>query len=187
MTQSGFGWRSAIQTRVRSLGKKINWKNLLSAIEDETRLIRANYFTTIRSQQANDKFYRMLSFLEFNGYTIHSKDVRDSMDGAGNIRVRGTMVGELTATMINSAYAGTDHIILFSGDGELCAAVQACKEQDARVTIVSTPDVASEDLVRLADNFISIETFPSSILADEELDMRPPEVIEIKPRRKLAS
>ncbi len=161
----------------RSLGKKLNWRNLLTALEKETRLIRANYYTTVRAHQGNDKFWRMINFIDASGYTVETKEVRDLMDNnTGNIRTRGTMIGEMTADMVETAMNGTDHIILFSGDGELSAAIKKCKQHDARVTVISTENVAAEDIQFLADNFISLEDFPEDILMDENSEYdRPPQ------------
>ncbi len=151
---------------LRSIGRKLDWKAFLDYFETETRLIRMNYITAIRSQQANDTFNRVLKFLDSNGYTMVTKPVRDHIDDAGNIRVRGTMTGEMTVAMTRAARNGTDHIFLFSGDSELCAAVQECKEEGARVTVVSTQNVISEDLFVLADDFIAIENLPKELFMD---------------------
>lgn len=150
---------------LKAVRKKIDYKEFMRALKTETRLIRANWFTTIR-ENADNQFHDMLDWLEDLGYSLETKDVRDSIDDSGFVRVRKTMIGEMTASMVLAARR-TDHIILMSGDGELQAAVNACKIQDARVTVVSHESVLSEDLRQACDEFYPILNLPSNILRAE--------------------
>jgi uncharacterized LabA/DUF88 family protein len=159
---------------LRAVDCKIDYKMFLDLVKAETRLIRAQYFTTIRPQQDNEKFYSVLDFLSNNGYQVETKEVRDSIDLHGHMRSKGTMVGEMTAAMINAADNGTDHIVLFSGDGELTAAVVACKQRDTRVTVVSSERqrVISDDLRRECDQFIDVEDLPRDIFMEQGQSFR---------------
>lgn len=151
---------------IRNLGRKVIWSELRSLLESETRLIRPNYFATYRPSQATESFFGMLNYIEKAGFTVTSKEVNEKMDEMGRISMRGTMVGEMTAAMVNSAHTSTDHIILFSGDSELYAAVSMCKSLDCRVTLVSTDEVTSRDMRQLADNYISLLDLPKSVLVE---------------------
>lgn len=146
---------------LKLIQRKLDYKRFMEALKQDTRLIRANYFTTIRDS-ANDQFFGVLDFLENTGYTIVTKEVRDHTDDSGYSRVRGTMVGEITAAMVSSAVR-TDHVILMSGDSELQAAVEACKRQDARVTVVSHDRVISDDLRRVCDDYFPITELPDHV------------------------
>lgn len=150
---------------LRAIDKKIDYKAFMDTIKTETRLVRAQYFTAVRPQQDNDRFWSVLDLLTFNGYTVSTKEVRDSIDGGGNIRSKGSIIPELSIAMLEAATETTDHIVLFSGDGELSAAVEACKRRGCRVTVVSSERtrVISEDLRRVCDNFCDIESLPSNI------------------------
>ncbi len=155
---------------LKSIRKKLDYKRFMDTLKEETRLIRVNYFTTIR-ENADDQFFGVLDFLEEIGYNVETKEIRDHMDESGFVRVRGTMIGEMTASMVLSANRA-DHIILFSGDGELQAAVNASKRQDARVTVVSHEDVLSDDLRRSCDDFYPIVDLPEDILVREDARFR---------------
>ena len=147
----------------RNLGRKVIWSKLLSFMQEETRLIRANYFTTYRVSRSDDRFHGMLNHIERVGFTMHTKELAE-IDHDGRIAFRGTMVGEMTAAMVNAAHTSTDHIFLMSGDGEMCAAVEMCKYLDCRVTVISTEDIAARELLRVADSFVSLSKFPQTIL-----------------------
>ena len=60
-----------------------------------------------------------------------------------------------------------DHIVLFSGDGDLRPLVEAIKRTGVRVSIVSTirsqPSMISDELRRTADNFIELDQLKAVI------------------------
>lgn len=151
---------------VRALSKKLDYRMFLNKMSTETRLIRSNYYTTVRDNHG-DQFFSVLDFLEYTGYNIVTKEIHDHVDDNGHIRVRGTMIGEMTADMVLAADR-TDHIILLSGDGELTAAVEACKKLDSRVTVVAYDKVLSEELRRACDAYVPLQNLPSDILLDPE-------------------
>ena len=66
---------------------------------------------------------------------------------------------EITVDMMNLT-SSLDHIVLFSGDGDLRRVVDAVKEKGVRVTVVSTvksqPPMISDELRRAADTFIDL-------------------------------
>ena len=54
-----------------------------------------------------------------------------------------------------------DHVVIFSGDGDLRRMVEAVQRRGRRVSIVSTirtsPPMAADELRRQADNFIELD------------------------------
>lgn len=152
---------------LRSLQKKMDYRNLVEVFKENCRLVHANYFTTIKDN-ADDRFYGVLDFLEVNGYTVVSKEVRQHTDDRGNVRFRGSMVGDITASMVATACDTRDHLVLFSGDGELVAGVEIAKQRGSRVTVVSDPSVISDELKRACDEFVLITDLPPHVLIGED-------------------
>jgi len=66
---------------------------------------------------------------------------------------------ELAVEMLAMA-EHADHLVLFSGNGDFRALVEAVQRRGRRVTVVSTtrtqPSLASDELRRQADNFVDI-------------------------------
>ncbi len=153
----------------RVLHRKMDYKAFMELLKEQTRLIRVQYFTTIRPEQDNDKFHGVLNFLEFNGYHVETKSVYNSIDASGHVRDKGSMVGEMTVAMLSASIENTDHIVLFSGNREMVAAVNACKARDTKVTVVSSEryQVIAEDLRRACDDYVDMEELPTDILIDE--------------------
>lgn len=151
---------------LRSLHKKMDYRNLVDEFKKNSRLVHANYYTTIK-ENADDRFHGVLDFLELNGYSIISKVVRQHTDDSGHVRVRGTMIGEITTDLITTAIDTQDHLILFSGDGELLAGIETAKARGSRVTVVSDMTVVSDEIRRICDEFIPISMLPPHVLRGE--------------------
>ncbi len=145
-----------------TLERKVDYRGLMSRLVTDCRLIRAQYFTTYR-ENFPESFHRMLDFIESNGYTVVTKEISDQMSEDGHVRSRGTMLVEMGVAMLEAAVTDTQHIVLFSGDGELTAAVEACKRHDARVTVISSKGILSGNLRRACDDFISLENLPNEV------------------------
>ena len=66
---------------------------------------------------------------------------------------------EIAVDMLEMAQT-VDHLVLFSGDGDFRALVEAVQRKGRRVTVVSTmksqPPMTSDDLRRQADNFVDL-------------------------------
>jgi uncharacterized LabA/DUF88 family protein len=61
----------------------------------------------------------------------------------------------------------TDHVVLFSGDGDFRRLVETMQRKGVRVTVVSTvksqPPMASDDLRRQADSFVDLSDLSNII------------------------
>lgn len=159
----------------RMLRRKVDWKVLMETLKAETRLVRAQYFTTIRPEQEQDKrFFSVLDFLDFNGYEIKTRHVRDSVDQHGHMREKGSMRVDMAVELMRAAFNNCDHLVLFSGDRELTAAVVAAKELGSRVTVVSNEShsVISEDLRRECDQFVDVLNLPEGIFIPEMAEFK---------------
>ena len=122
-------------------------------------LIRAYYYTTIMEDQEFSSIRPLVDWLDYNGFTMVTKPAREYTDREGRKRYRGDMDVEITVDVMEIA-ARADHIVLFSGDGDFKAVIEAVQRRGVRVTVVSTvktqPPMASDDLRRAADDFVDL-------------------------------
>ncbi len=88
-----------------------------------------------------------------------TKPLREYDDSRGRVRIKSNIHIDLAVDALEMA-DHVDHIILFSGDGDLRRLVEAIQRRGVRVTIVSTlkssPPMVSGELRRQADGFIEI-------------------------------
>jgi len=145
---------SNLYSTTKYLDYDIDYKRLLELFQNKGRLIRAYYYTAIVEDSDYSAVRPLIDFLDYNGYTIRSKPAKYQTDRDGNRRVKGNMDIEIAVDMMQHA-DNIDHMVLFSGDGDFSAAVQAVQDKGVRVSVVSTlkskPSMLADELRRHAD------------------------------------
>jgi uncharacterized LabA/DUF88 family protein len=144
----------------RALGFDIDYKKLLSLFQNKGRLIRAFYYTALVEEQEYSPIRPLIDWLDYNGYTMVTKPIKEFTDAQGRRKVKGSMDIELAIDMMEMADR-LDHVVLFSGDGDFRRLIEAVQRRGIRVTVVSTiraqPPMISDDLRRQADAFVELQ------------------------------
>jgi len=148
----------------RALGFDIDYKRLLTEFRSRGTLVRAFYYTVVIEDQESSPLRPLLDWLDYNGFTVVTKPAKEFDDGEGRRRFKRSMGVELAVNAMELAEQ-LDEIVLFSGDGDFRALVQAVQRLGVRVTVVSTtasqPPSIADELRRQADVFIDlIELLP---------------------------
>lgn len=156
----------------RDLEFDIDYKKLMTEFARRGRLARASYFTTILEDTKEYCPMRpLIDWLGFNGFALRTKPARVFYDESGNKRVKRSMLVEIAMEAMELA-DHVDHIVIFSGDGDLRAAVEAVQRKGVRVSICSSinsgSQTVSDDLRRQADNFIEMKDLQKAIQRDEK-------------------
>ncbi|WP_366145011.1 NYN domain-containing protein [Ponticaulis sp.] len=148
-----------LYSAAKTVGVEIDYRKLLEEFRKRGRLIRAYYYTALVENDDYSPIRPLVDWLQYNGFNVITKSAREFTDRDGRRRVKGDMDVEITVDMMNLANH-LDHIVLFSGDGDLTRVVQAVKNKGVRVSVVSTvktqPAMISDDLRRAADTFIDL-------------------------------
>ncbi len=148
-----------LYSAAKTVGVEIDYRKLLEEFRKRGRLIRAYYYTALVENDDYSPIRPLVDWLQYNGFNVITKSTREFTDRDGRRRVKGDMDVEITVDMMNLANH-LDHIVLFSGDGDLTRVVQAVKDKGVRVSVVSTvktqPAMISDDLRRAADTFIDL-------------------------------
>jgi uncharacterized LabA/DUF88 family protein len=150
----------------KKLGFDIDYRRLLGYFEKKGHFIRALYYTALAEDQEYSSIRPLIDWLDYNGYTMVTKPTKEFTDATGRRKVKGNMDIELAVDAMRLA-PSLDHIVLFTGDGDFRALVQALQEQGKRVTVVSTlqtqPPMIADELRRQADNFIEMASLENEI------------------------
>ncbi|MEM6650779.1 MAG: NYN domain-containing protein [Pseudomonadota bacterium] len=145
----------------RSLGFDIDYKRLLQRTQEETRLVRAYYYTAMQEDKEQDysPLRPLVDWLDYNGFHMVTKAAREYTDAQGRKRYRGSVDIELAVDMVQMADK-LDCIVLFTGNGDFKHAIAKVQEKSCRVVCISTmktqPPMASDDIRRQADLFIDL-------------------------------
>lgn len=144
----------------KSLDFDIDYKSLLNFFSAKGRMIKAYYFTALRENDDFSPLRPLLDWLDYNGFHIITKKAKTFTDRDGRTRIKGDMDIEIAVKMMELA-PHIDHMLLFSGDGDFKAAVEAVQRYGVRVTVVSSlttkPSLLADELRRQADDFIEID------------------------------
>ena len=143
----------------RSLGFDIDYKRLLDLFAKKGRMIRAFYYTTLIEDQEYSPIRPLIDWLDYNGYTMVTKPVKEYTDSQGRRKTKGSIDIDLTIDALEMA-SYVDHMLLFSGDGDFRRLIEAIQRRGVRTTVVSSikaqPPMVADELRRQADNFIDL-------------------------------
>ncbi|RIA55535.1 NYN domain-containing protein [Dichotomicrobium thermohalophilum] len=162
----------------RALGFDIDYKRLLALFRSKCYLVRALYYTALAEDQEYSSIRPLIDWLDYNGYTMVTKPIKEFTDPSGRRKIKGNMDIELTVDAMElSSYL--DHIVLFSGDGDFRSLVEALQQKGRRVSVVSTlatqPPMIADELRRQADQFIDLRELEKDICrVSNGRDRRPP-------------
>jgi uncharacterized LabA/DUF88 family protein len=150
----------------RALGFDVDYRKLLDVFGATGRLIRANYYTALVDDADFKPLKPLIDWLDYNGYTVVTKPAKEFTDYNGRRKIKTNMDVELAIDVMELA-PHLDHVVLFSGDGDLRRLVEAVQRKGVRVTIVSTfrssPPMVADELRRQADIFIDLAALGPSI------------------------
>ena len=152
---------SNFHSTTKLLNLEVDYLRLLSLFKEKGQLIRAYYYTALPDQSEISPLRKLTDFLDYNGYTIVSKQTKEFTDHVtGERRVKGNMDMELALDMLKMS-KHLDHIYLFSGDGDFCRLLSEVQDKGVRVTVVSSthtqPKLIADALRRKADSFLDLD------------------------------
>jgi uncharacterized LabA/DUF88 family protein len=150
----------------RALGFDIDYRLLLETFSGCGRLVRACYYTALLDDQEYSPIRPLVDWLDYNGYTVVTKPLKEFTDASGRRKIKGNMDIELAIDVMEMAER-LDHVVLFSGDGDFRRLVEAVQRKGVRVTVVSTirssPPMVADELRRQADVFVELDDLSGSI------------------------
>lgn len=143
----------------RALGFDIDYKRLLGALSADCRFVRAYYYTALLDEQEYSPIRPLVDWLDYNGYTMVTKPLKEFTQPTGRRKLKGNMDVEISVDVMEMSRR-VDHIVLISGDGDFRRLVEAMQRRGVRVTVISTirtqPPMIADELRRQADVFVDL-------------------------------
>lgn len=151
---------SNLYAAAKALGFDIDYKLLRQEFMRRGKMLRAFYYTALLENDEYSPIRPLVDWLNYNGFTMVTKQAKEYTDSQGRRKVKGNMDIELTVDAMELA-PRVDHIVLFSGDGDFRPLIESLQRQGVRVSVVSTirsqRPMISDELRRQADNFIELD------------------------------
>ncbi len=158
---------SNLYATARSLDMEIDYKNLRKYFAEKGHLVRAFYYTAILEDQEYSPLRPLIDWLDYNGFTLVTKPVKEFTDDQGRRKIKGNMDIEIAVDMMNIA-EGVDHVVLFSGDGDFRRLLEAIQRRGVRATVISSnstqPSMIADELRRQADQFVDLAKMDGDIV-----------------------
>jgi len=155
-----------LHATAKTLGFDIDYRRLLKEFQSRGTLLRAFYYTAIIEDQEYSSIRPLIDWLDYNGYTVVTKAMKEFVDANGRRKIKGSMDIELAVDAMQLA-DHIDQMVLFSGDGDFRPLVAAIQRRGVRVTVVSTissqPPMIADELRRQADVFIDVAELRAKI------------------------
>ncbi len=143
----------------KTLNLDIDYRKLKQRFASNTRLMRVYYYTAVMDDSEYSPVRPLVDWLDYNGYTLVTKAMREYTDPSGRKKYKGSMDIDLAVDAM-SISDKVDHIVIFSGDGDFTKLTDALQRKGVRVTVVSTiithPPMIADELRRQADAFIEL-------------------------------
>jgi uncharacterized LabA/DUF88 family protein len=153
----------------RQLGFDIDYRRLLKEFQSTGYLLRAFYYTVLVENEEYSSLRPLVDWLDYNGFRVVTKTVKEFTDSTGRRRFKGNMDMELAIDALELA-PRLDHMVLFSGDGDFTPLVVAMQSKGVKVTVVSTvttqPPMVADDLRRQCDEFLDLSSLMKKIGRD---------------------
>ena len=143
----------------KALGFDIDYKRLLHTLASDCRFVRAYYYTALLDEQEYSPIRPLVDWLDYNGYTMVTKPLKEFTQATGRRKYKGNMDVEITVDVMEMS-TQVDHVVLISGDGDFRRLVEAVQRRGVRVTVISTirtqPPMVADELRRQADFFLDL-------------------------------
>ena len=156
----------------RTLEFDIDYRKMLAEMKSWGRLLRVFYYTAIVEDDEYSSIRPLLDWLDYNGFTVVTKNAKSYTDDTGRRKIKGNMDIELAVDALEIA-PHIDRAVIFSGDGDFTRVVQALQRKGVRVAVVSTlstkPPMIADELRRQCDEFIDLTHLVDKIGRDPEV------------------
>jgi uncharacterized LabA/DUF88 family protein len=143
----------------KALGFDIDYKRLLRTLSADCRFLRAYYYTALLDEQEYSPIRPLVDWLDYNGYTMVTKPLKEFTQSTGRRKYKGNMDVEIAVDVMELT-PHVSHVVLISGDGDFRCLVAAVQRHGVRVTVVSTirtqPPMVADELRRQADFFLDL-------------------------------
>ncbi len=150
----------------KSLGFDIDYKSLRHIFRDHGQLVRIYYYTALLDDQEYSPVRPLVDWLDYNGYSLVTKPLKEYTNVAGRRKYKGNMDIEIAVDAMEMA-RHVDHILLCSGDGDFRRLIEAVQRQGVKVSILSTlqssPPMVADELRRQADHFVELHDLEPDI------------------------
>lgn len=153
---------SNMYTTAKELGFNFDYRKVLELFAGHQT--QAFYFTALPPKSEQSELRKMTDWLQYNGYTLITKQTKEWMQDDGSMKKKGNMDVEIAVHALRVCDY-VDHIALWSGDGDFVSVVEECKNRGVHVSVYSSlvANMVADELRRSANKFFELAEFKDKI------------------------
>jgi uncharacterized LabA/DUF88 family protein len=144
------------------LNVRFDFRSLRLAFAQRGRITTLKYYTCVDFQQEMNSLFKLLDWLDYNGYRVFKKPCRTTIGSDGQRVYHGSVSAEVATDMILLA-SKVDHIVLFGNNHDYVYPISEAKRLGVRVSLASTSEPSGfklkDELRRVADDTLDISEF----------------------------
>jgi uncharacterized LabA/DUF88 family protein len=138
--------------------RNVDYRRLLEVALRERRLAHATAYVVER--EGDSTAYGFFTKLSMLGYRVRRRKVRvHRLDDEGRTLMEGDWDMGIAADMVRSL-GHLDVLVLASGDADFVPILELAQERGVRVEVLAFRESAGQDLIDLADSFLSLGEVP---------------------------
>lgn len=144
----------------KALGFDVDYARLRNFLEKQCYLITANFYTALLENEYNNiPLHPLVTWLQYNGYNVVTKDARMYNQLQGTPRIKGNMDVEMAVDIMRVADK-LEQIILLTGDGDFRYLIEYLQKEGINIVVISTlktsPPFVADILRKQANEFIEL-------------------------------
>jgi uncharacterized LabA/DUF88 family protein len=141
----------------RKLGIQVEYRKLKDQLKAGFSLSGAFVYVSVDSTKPEQ--LRFLSYLNYIGYMVTSKELVKRADGSQKANLDVEIALDMTTKLVDSY----DTAVLVSGDGDLECAVEEVQRRGKQVVVVALRSMTSDALRRVANRYIDLADIQDKI------------------------
>jgi len=154
-------------TAAKNLGFDIDYSILWDMFNKKFDMVNMVYYTALVDDE-NDRtpLRPLVDWLCYNGYSVITKPAKVLYNESGQRRIKGNMDIEIAVDALAAANF-SNHIVLFSGDGDFVPLLVELQRRGVRVTVISSirtqPPMCADELRKQANFFIDLNDLKDTV------------------------
>lgn len=156
----------ALHSAAKSIDLMIDYDSLRKEFAARGKLVHAYFYAAIDEDAEYSAVRKLADFLDYNGFMVRTRALQRRVQEDGNVRIKASMAVQM-AVEARDVAEHVEHIVLFTGDGDMVHTVKSIQRLGVRVSVCGTrkgrESLLSDELRREADNVIELDDLRSLI------------------------
>lgn len=150
----------ALHNAAKSIDLTVDYASLRKEFAARGKLVHAYFYAAIDEDAEFSAVRKLADYLDYNGYMVRTRALQRRVQEDGNVRIKASIAVQM-AVEARDVAEHVEHIVLFTGDGDMVHTVKSIQRLGVRVSVCGTrkgkESLLSDELRREVDNVIELD------------------------------